>query len=73
VVATAIRNAVAELHVPDAHSTVATHVTISVGCATLSGDADSELESLVSLADQALNEAKRGGRDRVVSSVADSA
>jgi diguanylate cyclase (GGDEF)-like protein len=72
-VATGIRNAVAALRVPHAYSSVAAHVTISVGCATLSGDADGEPESLVTRADQALYEAKRGGRDRVVSSVATSA
>jgi diguanylate cyclase (GGDEF)-like protein len=70
-VGTSIRNAVAQLRLPHAYSKVATHVTISVGCATLSIDARSELDALLLMADQALYEAKHNGRDRVVSSITD--
>ncbi len=43
------------------------HVTISIGSATYPDDAEIvEPEMLVYLADQALLEAKEGGRDRVI-------
>ncbi len=63
-VAEAIRTAVADLNIPHLESPVG-HVTISIGVAVLR-PVLGELESLpVKLADEALYEAKRSGRDRV--------
>ena len=41
------------------------HLTVSIGCAALIPEPDSKFQLLVELADQALYEAKRTGRDRV--------
>lgn len=69
-VGASVRDTVAGLHVPHAHSRVANHVTISVGCATVAVQRTGEpqLDALIRKADRALYEAKRTGRDRVVSS-----
>lgn len=47
-------------------SDTAGSVTVSIGLAMLSGDVDAPLEQLVSRADEALYQAKRQGRNRVV-------
>ena len=41
------------------------HVTVSIGCATLIPTPGARVQQLIELADQALYEAKRSGRDRV--------
>lgn len=41
-------------------------ITVSIGCSETGGDMKSDLHSLVELADKALYEAKRSGRNRVV-------
>jgi diguanylate cyclase (GGDEF)-like protein len=54
------------LAIPHAHSTAAPHVTVSIGIASAIPDETSTEGSLISAADAALYEAKRGGRDRAV-------
>jgi diguanylate cyclase (GGDEF)-like protein len=63
-----LRGAVAALNLGHAKSPVADHVTISLGVASLIPPDDLPREHLVSLADQALYQAKSQGRDRVVAS-----
>ena len=66
--AESLRHAVEGLAIPHAASTVADHVTVSLGIATLvprHGDAP---EALIESADRALYEAKQQGRNRCVAS-----
>ncbi|EAR61794.1 diguanylate cyclase domain-containing protein [Neptuniibacter caesariensis] len=56
--------AVASLKIPHCNSVVADHVTISVGVATTCPDTQGP-DSLIELADQALYEAKKQGRNQV--------
>lgn len=49
-----------------AHSATHSHVTISLGVATLVPRADESPQALVDLADAALYEAKSAGRNRFV-------
>jgi diguanylate cyclase (GGDEF)-like protein len=59
-----LRNAIADQHVMDPHTTGAVAITVSIGVAALqSGDS---LDDFLNRADDALYDAKRGGRDRVV-------
>jgi diguanylate cyclase (GGDEF)-like protein len=58
-----IRRAVAETSVEDGDQRVG--VTVSLGGATFRDTSDST-DSLIALADDALYEAKEGGRDRLV-------
>jgi len=64
--AESIRAAIAHLDMPHAHSTVAPHVTVSLGVATRVPEMDSNPDELLQLAEHALSQAKREGRDRVV-------
>ncbi len=64
--AESIRAAIAHLDMPHAHSTVAPHVTVSLGIATRVPEIDSHPDELLRLAQHALSQAKREGRDRVV-------
>ena len=64
--AESIRAAIAQLDMPHAHSTVAPHVTVSLGVATRVPEIDSHPDELLQLAEHALSQAKREGRDRVV-------
>ena len=65
-VAESVRSAVRAREIPHTDSSVARHVTMSVGIATCVPQADTEPASLVAHADKALYAAKRAGRDRVV-------
>ncbi|HYH37076.1 MAG TPA: PleD family two-component system response regulator [Azospirillum sp.] len=63
-VAERLRAAVEAEAIPHAASPVAGHVTISLGCAGTVPPADRPPEELLDVADRALYEAKRGGRNR---------
>lgn len=65
-VAEAMRAAVDALRIPHPRSDVADHVTISLGCIAYRVGTDSP-ESLLEAVDAALYDAKRQGRNRVVS------
>jgi diguanylate cyclase (GGDEF)-like protein len=58
--------AVRSLGIPHSGSTVAKHVTISVGAATIQPTHDREPEAVVRKADECLYQAKGEGRDRAV-------
>ena len=60
-----LRMAVNSINYPHEYSMVATHVTISVGCVS-KVISDETPESLLQVADNALYEAKRKGRNCVV-------
>jgi diguanylate cyclase (GGDEF)-like protein len=66
-VAELMRDAVAALAVPHSASSVAGHVTLSLGVASCvpGNEPEASAESLLGDADKALYEAKRGGRNRV--------
>lgn len=64
-VALGICQAVSDLHIPHAASTVADHITVSVGVASLLPDRRSTADRAVAAADQALYSAKQQGRNRV--------
>ncbi|WP_114972934.1 GGDEF domain-containing protein [Rhodoferax ferrireducens] len=63
------RQAVADLTILHAASSVAGHVTISIGLAVLAADGVDNFDALFKQADQALYRAKAGGRNRVVCAV----
>ncbi len=64
-VAYEMRVRVAALGIPHAHSEVASHVTVSLGVATMIPERDSRASDLINLADECLYKAKNGGRNRV--------
>jgi len=68
VVAERMREAIAALEIANAASPFDGRLTISIGTATAIAEANGEASSLVEIADQALYEAKRLGRNRVCSS-----
>jgi diguanylate cyclase (GGDEF)-like protein len=72
-VAQRILTAVHNLKIPHACSDAAPHVTLSLGVACLTADADGDPSLLVQLADEALYEAKKGGRNKVVLQISDPA
>lgn len=63
-VAERVRTAVENLEIPHKGSRVAPHVTLSLGGATVIPNEHCTAHSLVDLADQALYEAKEGGRNQ---------
>lgn len=67
-IAGVIRNSVENLGIPHTASAIGKVVTISLGVATLIPGADCRTSALVSLADNALYNAKQSGRNRVVTS-----
>lgn len=64
-VAERMRAELATLAIPNAASTTAPIVTMSVGTATRIPTVDSEPEDLIAMAERSLGEAKRSGRNRV--------
>jgi diguanylate cyclase (GGDEF)-like protein len=65
-VAETVRDAIAQLNIPHEYSLVASHVTMSVGVACYLPAKEINSERLVAAADQALYQAKKLGRNRVV-------
>ncbi|NET16544.1 MAG: diguanylate cyclase, partial [Okeania sp. SIO1H6] len=63
-----IRQAIASLFIPHAQSEVSQFVTLSLGVASIIPNFEDTAEDLIGLADEALYEAKRQGRDRVICS-----
>lgn len=64
-VAESLRRTVAALQIPHALSAVATHVTVSIGVASLAQSGPKSTSDLLRLADQALYQAKQAGRNQV--------
>jgi diguanylate cyclase (GGDEF)-like protein len=65
-IAAAMKTGVIDLAIPHDHSSAASLVTISMGIATLIPRKGLTAVMLVAAADQALYEAKAGGRNRIV-------
>lgn len=66
VVAEILRSEIEQLNIPHAKSTVANHVTVSMGIASTMPATHNSPEKLIEEADQALYAAKKSGRNRVM-------
>ncbi|MEG4420858.1 diguanylate cyclase, partial [Microcoleus sp. LAD1_D5] len=66
-VAESMRQAIRDLAIPHEQSDVSVIVTVSMGIATVIPTAETSPDELVALADRALYDAKRQGRDRYIS------
>ncbi len=66
--AEAIRVLTVDKAIPHTASPLASHVTLSIGVATLVPSSETSADELISLADQALYQAKSEGRNRIVNS-----
>jgi len=69
-IAEAARAAVANLKIPHAHSSTGAYVSVSGGVAISPGKVEMTAQQLIAAADQALYQAKRLGRNRIVSAQA---
>ncbi|MCU0537265.1 MAG: diguanylate cyclase [Hydrococcus sp. Prado102] len=67
VVAQEIRDRVRQLKIPHQQSQVKDYITLSLGISTIIPDLNSSPEILIASADTALYEAKKQGRDRIIS------
>ncbi len=67
-VAEAIRSAIAGLNIEHSSSQTTDHVTVSLGCASITPNHGVDHESLIKHADSALYQAKKKGRNRAVCS-----
>ncbi|MGK7920761.1 MAG: diguanylate cyclase [Trichodesmium sp.] len=65
-IAESIRSSIATIAIPHAQSKVSNFVTLSIGVASLIPTLENSPEYLINQADEALYEAKRQGRDRVI-------
>ncbi len=65
-VASNIQQHIHNLEIPHKQSTVADYVTLSMGVASLIAEKESDADELIKLADNALFQAKKEGRDRIV-------
>ncbi|WP_148707069.1 diguanylate cyclase [Marinobacter sp. F3R11] len=69
-IAMSIKDEVAALGIPHTGSAIETYVTASLGVATLIFDDPANCEAIVKLADERLYQAKKNGRNQVVSGTA---
>jgi len=65
-IASLIRNAINDLHIPHEKSEIAEYVTISIGIHVVKCDASNDMQVIYDSADKALYAAKRDGRNCVV-------
>lgn len=65
-IAKAVRLGVIELQLENLHSTVLEYVTVSSGIATITPNSEIDADEIIHRADQALYEAKKGGRNQIV-------
>ncbi len=70
-IAEAAREAVARLRIPNAHSSGSAHVSISGGIVVSFQAIDMTVQNLITAADQNLYQAKKLGRNRMISMQAD--
>lgn len=64
-IAECIRKAVIELAIPHSESDISEWVTVSIGIATVSASSVTSPEQVVTLVDEALYRAKKGGRNQI--------